>query len=107
MKVVFELDDDYFDESVDKFVNTSIECCKLYAKKNADYGNSFAKGVETIGNMYAVGRIYDKVNRLITLSKDKNKNPNFESLSDTLKDLACYSIMFYNELTKKDESIKA
>lgn len=77
------------------FFKECTEMTKLYAKKNHDYGNSFAKGVSDIGNAYAIGRLYDKMNRLITLSKVKAEVDN-ESMEDTVRDLACYSVMLLN-----------
>jgi len=77
-----------------RFFQTCSEMTILYAKKNHDYGNSFDKGMMEIGNAYGVGRLYDKMNRIITLC---SKNPEInESIEDTVKDLACYAIMLNN-----------
>ena len=84
----------------DEVVNFGQTCCdmiQLYAKKNHDYGNSFNKGMDTIGLPYGVGRLYDKMNRIVTLMKTKAE-VNDESIKDTLLDLACYSVMTYNYL---------
>ena len=80
-------------EDVNNFTNKAVECIKLYAKKNHDYGNSFVKGCDTIGAPYALGRIYDKTNRLINLSTSATEVKD-ESIEDTLRDLACYSLMY-------------
>lgn len=81
-------------------VNFFAECCnmtKLYAEKNHDYGNSFAKGVKELGNMYAISRLYDKLNRIINLDKRKEGAACLdESMQDTIRDLSCYSIMLSN-----------
>lgn len=77
-------------------INFFGECKKainLYAKKNHDYGNSFAKGCKEIGNAYAVGRLYDKMSRLINLTRTK-ACVSEESFQDTVMDLACYALMF-------------
>lgn len=92
------------DETND-FITTAIQCCILYAKKNHDYGNSFNDSMNKIGNAYALGRLHDKINRLIALSKTKSK-VNDESIIDTLKDLACYSIMTINYLNKNNTNIE-
>lgn len=80
-------------KEVDNFIEEAKQCIELYAKKNHDYGDSFSKGCDTIGYAYAIGRIYDKVNRLITLSKGESEVKH-ESIEDTIKDLACYSLMY-------------
>lgn len=92
------IDKDLITPEVEDFNNIAMECVNLYARKNHDYGNSFDKGMDTIGTAYGIGRIYDKVNRLITLSNHQAKISD-ESFNDTLIDLACYSIMMiaYNK----------
>lgn len=94
-KIELEISDELKTPEVVDFAETAIECIDLYSKKNHDYGNSFDKGMNAIGPAYGVGRIYDKVNRLITLSKNTETAiaVTDESIEDTVKDLACYSIM--------------
>lgn len=87
-----EISDELITREVTAFAEVTKECIALYAKKNHDYGNSFDKGMEGIGLAYGVGRIYDKCNRLVTLTKEKSVVKD-ESVEDTLKDLACYAIM--------------
>ena len=87
-------------EDVSNFAKTCSDMTNLYAKKNHDYGNSFNKGMETIGMAYGIGRLYDKMNRIITLSKVKAE-VNDENIQDTLIDLACYSVMTLNYLKGK------
>ena len=86
-------------EDVENFGNKAKECIELYAKKNHDYGNSFEKGCDDIGQAYAIGRLYDKVNRLINVSRSESEVKD-ESVEDTLKDLACYSLMYLAYLDK-------
>ena len=83
---------------VNRFAKTCADMVQLYAKKNHDYGNSFDKGMDNIGMAYGIGRLYDKMNRIITLSKVKAE-VNDESIQDTLLDLACYAVMTYNFIT--------
>lgn len=97
--------DDCVTDETNNFVMTAIQCCILYAKKNHDYGNSFDDSMNKIGNAYVLGRLHDKINRLIALSKTKSK-VNDESIIDTLKDLACYSIMTINYLNKNNTNIE-
>lgn len=97
------LGDDCVTDETNNFVMTAIQCCILYARKNHDYGNSFDDSMNKIGNAYALGRLHDKINRLIALNKSKAK-VNDESIIDTLKDLACYSIMTINYLNKDNKT---
>lgn len=87
-------------ENVENFGNKAKECIELYAKKNHDYSNSFEKGCDAIGPAYATGRIYDKVSRLVNVTRTESEVKD-ESVEDTLKDLACYSLMYLAYLDKK------
>ena len=80
-------------DDVKLFAKICLEGILLYTKKNHDYGNSFNKGMEAIGDAYGVGRIFDKCNRLVSLCNKENSAKVDESYDDTLIDLACYSIM--------------
>lgn len=100
MDITFSIENNLFDNNVKDFAETAGKMVQLYAKKNHDYGNSFDKGMEVIGMPYGVGRLYDKMNRIITLSKVKAE-VNDESIQDTLIDLACYAVMTYNALKSK------
>ena len=80
-------------DDVKLFAEMCLDAIVLYTKKNHDYGNSFNKGMEAIGNAYGVGRIFDKVNRLVTLCNKEDEAQVNESYNDTLMDLACYSLM--------------
>ena len=91
-EVIIQIEDELCTDEVIQFANEAKQCVELYSKKNHDYGNSFDKGMDNIGMAYGVGRIYDKMNRLITLTK-KEAQVKDESIDDTLRDLACYSMM--------------
>ena len=91
-EVIIQIKDELYTDEVVQFANEAKQCVELYSKKNHDYGNSFDKGMDNIGMAYGVGRIYDKMNRLITLTK-KEAQVKDESIDDTLRDLACYSMM--------------
>lgn len=60
--------------------------------KISDYGNPFIAGIV---------RMEDKFNRLKSLL-NSNEKPNYESVSDTLTDLANYAIMMRIELEGKE-----
>lgn len=87
------IDDALITDDVKAFVDVCFDAIDLYAKKNHDYGNSFNKGMEAIGNAYGVGRIFDKCNRLVSLCNKEDEAQIDESCNDTLMDLACYSLM--------------
>ena len=91
-EIMIQIEDELCTDEVVQFANEAKQCAELYSKKNHDYGNSFDKGMDNIGIAYGVGRIYDKMNRLVTLTK-KEAQVKDESVDDTLRDLACYSMM--------------
>ena len=89
------------DDKVETFSKIVTEMTELYAKKNHDYGNSFDEGCDKIGAGYPLGRLLDKMNRLIAcMGKEDDMQIN-ESIEDTLKDLACYSVMTLSYLKRK------
>lgn len=106
MKIEIEIDDKLFNEDVDEFVNVVTDMIQLYAKKNHDYGNSFDDGMNRIGLAYGIGRIYDKVNRLVNFL-----NTTFvvddEKFTDTLEDLANYSVMLKAWINKTNIAINS
>ena len=71
------------------------ELNEIYAKKNADYGNSFGDTFQKLGLISAVTRISDKYNRICNLATKKSDEAKVkdETIEDTLKDLANYCIM--------------
>lgn len=74
----------------------------LYARKNADYGDSFGKSFKEYGLTMACIRLEDKLNRLKALAKNKAQVVD-ESIADTLMDLANYAIMTVIEMEKESE----
>ena len=89
------------DKNVEAFASIVKEMTELYAKKNHDYGNSFDEGCDKIGIGYPLGRLLDKMNRLIACMGKEDKMQINESIEDTLKDLACYSVMTLSYLKRK------
>ena len=82
------------DKLIDDFIAVEKDCIRLYAAKTHDYGNSFDEAMNKLGLSYAVGRLYDKMNRLVNLcGKEDSAQVKDESLDDTLMDLANYAIM--------------
>lgn len=76
----------------------------LYEIKNAAYGDSFGDTFEKLGLISAVTRISDKYNRLVNLARHPEIDENDESIIDTLRDLANYSIMTAMELEIEKEN---
>lgn len=89
-------------------VKQHAEICKelntLYETKNKDYGDSFGMSYKIYGLTMPCIRLEDKLNRLKSLTKNKEQCVKNESIEDTLLDLANYAIMTVIELRKKEES---
>lgn len=100
MKVEIEIDDKLFNKDVDEFVNVVRDMIQLYAKKNHDYSNSFDEDMNRIGLAYGIGRIYGKVNRLVNFLSTTFA-VNDEKFTDTLEDLANYSVMLRAWINKE------
>ena len=73
------------------------EAYELFKKKNADYGDAFS----TYGPIGVVVRMGDKINRLVSIDKNKVAFINDESIRDTLIDLHNYSAMCVMLLDEK------
>ena len=87
--------------NVEKFKNIADELCELYEAKNKAYANSFGDTYNKLGIISAFTRISDKYNRLCNLATNTDIDNLGESIEDTLKDLASYSIMTLIELRNK------
>lgn len=75
----------------------------LYVKKNENYGNSFSKLYADLGPIAGLVPLHNKLDRLTNLVRGGQNN--FESIEDTLIDLANYSVMNlieYYEQHQKD-----
>lgn len=84
---------------VEKHAQICKELNELYARKNADYGDSFGKSFLEYGLTMACIRLEDKLNRIKSLTKQAAQVSD-ESIVDTLMDLANYSIMTLVELAQ-------
>ena len=98
---IISIDESLCDEQVEAFASIVKEMTELYAKKNHDYGNSFDEGCDKIGTGYPLGRLLDKMNRLIACMGKEDEMQINESIEDTLTDLACYSVMTLSYLKRK------
>lgn len=89
----------------ERFDAITKEMSELYARKNADYGNAFEKGLERRGLSSAVVRFDDKVERFYTLAGKEQRQVSDETMRDTLIDLANYAIMTVIWLEKGDKNV--
>jgi hypothetical protein len=85
---------------VEQMLQVQNEARDLFKKKNTDYGDSFA----TYGPVGVIVRMGDKIQRLVSVSKNGVAFVDNESLRDTLIDLHNYSamaVMLIDEENKK------
>ena len=83
---------------VEKHKALCLEMNDLYARKNADYGDSFHNSFEEEGMAMVRIRLGDKFNRFKTLSRGTEQKVKDESIRDTLMDLANYALMAVLEM---------
>lgn len=75
---------------------------KVYADKNHDYGNSFGETFEKYGDISAIVRISDKMNRIDQLVQTGEQKVKDEALEDSILDMANYLIMWAMELEETE-----
>lgn len=93
-----------YPKNVTMFKQVTEELFNLYVIKNHDYGDAFNKGMNELGPVYGISRLFDKMNRLIALhGKEDEAQVLDEKYEDTLLDLANYAIMtiVYRRLNSK------
>lgn len=89
-------------DNVEKHKEVCKDLNALYARKNADYGDSFHQTYLEEGMAMARIRLGDKFLRFKTLSRaGATQQVKDESIRDTLLDLANYAIMTVMELEGK------
>ena len=98
LELVAEPKEDKELKKPDKFRFLCDTISDLYARKNADYGDSFGISIKKYGPIAGLTRISDKFNRLENLIVHGEQNVTDESVTDTLMDLASYSLMLVMEL---------
>ena len=76
-------------DRVTQMMNIQSEALDLFARKNADYGDSFA----TYGIIGVLIRIQDKIQRALSITSNGIHLVEDESISDTLMDLHNYAAM--------------
>lgn len=80
-----------------KFKSICEGLLETYKKKNADYGDSFAKLFKKRGMSYPLIHFEEKINRIDALQSKENQVDG-ETYVDSLKDLANYAILTLIEL---------
>jgi hypothetical protein len=74
---------------VDQMKKIQLNALELFTRKNADYGDAFAK----YGIIGVLMRIEDKIQRSLSITKNGVNLINDEGIRDTLIDLHNYSAM--------------
>ena len=76
-------------DRVEQLRQIQSDALELFAKKNADYGDAFAK----FGLVGVLMRIEDKIQRALSISKSGIVLVDDEGIKDTLLDLHNYAAM--------------
>lgn len=74
---------------VEQMESIQKNALELFKRKNQDYGDAFAK----FGIIGILMRIEDKIQRAISINKNKVELVNDETVKDTLLDLHNYAAM--------------
>lgn len=95
------------EEKIQSFRDIVTNMAKLYEKKNRNYGDSFGKLYTDLGPIAGLVPLHNKLDRATNLIKGGRND--FESIEDTLIDLANYAVMNLIEIkatnAEKDETI--
>lgn len=76
-------------DRVEQMTKIQKEGLELFKRKNADYGDAFAK----FGPVGVLVRLEDKIQRAISINKSGVTMVNDESMRDTMIDLHNYAAM--------------
>lgn len=97
---------DQYDNQLQRFRALTSDMAALYARKNKDYGNSFADMTAEYGYSYPLIHLEEKLARLksILLQQGGQSAVKGESARDSLMDLANYAIMTVIEMDKRAHS---
>jgi hypothetical protein len=87
-------------DRVTQLKQIQLEALELFIKKNADYGDAFAK----FGVIGVLMRIEDKIQRGLSITKNGVVLVSDEGLKDTLLDLHNYAAMGLMLLDEKDKT---
>ena len=84
---------------IDQLKTIQSEALELFSKKNADYGDAFAK----FGIIGVLMRIEDKIQRSLSITKNGVTLVDDEKIRDTLLDLHNYAAMGLMLLDEKQK----
>jgi len=87
---------------VEQLESVQKDALELFKKKNADYGDAFAK----FGVIGVLMRIEDKIQRSLSISKKNITMVNDESIRDTMIDLHNYAAMAIMLLDENEDILK-
>jgi len=90
--LIIKADDQMSAPTDSPFRKIALSIAETLEKKNHDYGDSFSKLYREFGDLSAVIRLTDKLERFKSLINNKQKVSD-ESIDDTLMDLAGYAIL--------------
>lgn len=87
----------------EKFCYILEEMRDVFIQKNSDYGNSFVDSVREFGQVVAVARVNDKLNRLKKMVKGDHMNIKSESMRDNFLDIANYCVLALVAMEDEDD----
>lgn len=93
--------------TVEKFRSITNEMVEICERKNSDYGNSVHDTYVKYGPTSYLVRMEDKINRVRTLTSDKEQMIKDEKVRDTLIDLANYAILMLIDLESDRAQMEA
>lgn len=97
------MDEKELTRNVNEFEDVCIKLRELYERKNRDYGDSFHTTFEKFGLTMSAIRLGDKISRLETYIQKGDFKVTDESVEDTIRDIANYSIMTLMEIQRQKE----
>ena len=82
------------------------EMHELYINKNSDYGDSVHDTFEKFGMDSFLVRMYDKINRVYSLTHSDTMKVADEKIEDSLMDLSNYALLAIIELKNRKCDLK-
>lgn len=92
-----------YSKQVEQFKLLTSEMISTYTRKNRDYGNSFSRMCKEYGHTYPIIHLDEKLARIKSILLNGDNAVKGETATDSLLDLACYSLMTIMELQEDQE----
>lgn len=92
-----------------EFQLITAKMLELYSTKNEMYGDSYNKTVQDYGLVAGLGQLAHKFRRIESIIMNPSRDVKYESLEDTILDLANYLIitkLSLDEIKKKERERK-